>query len=228
MEHVSTSSLAQSCTAPSPLPGFSDWLELAKLLIDLDWVAMKLEGPFQPTEKAARGHSPVLIPTKEAVIKLEFAKRTAESLQLSLQVFACTDARAAVALKADTDARDRKFLSGPKTPDGLHAFCGSLDAAISRALVYARYADVVCFKSSNADFPEAVRFASELKASFPSKRLAFGHAPRPDGAGWNEFDHGFLARKLRSVGYDHYFVTQFGRTIFPFTPVSGSWVLGPL
>ena len=226
MEHVRMNpSFAHSGSARSPLQDSSDWLELARLLNGIDWVTMNLDGRFQLTDKPARGSCPVLIPIEEAVVRLEFAKQAAESLRLSLQVIACTQARAAGALTADIDPRDRKFLSGTKTADGLHVFCSSLDAAISRALVYALYADVVCFTSPNADFSEAVRFASELKASFPAIRLAFGLSPKPDGASWNELEHRALERKLGSVGYDYYFVTQFGRTIFPYSPVCGSWIL---
>jgi hypothetical protein len=31
--------------------------------------------------------------------------------------------------------------------------------------------------------------------------------------------------RLRQIGYDFYFVTQFGQTTFPHAPASGAWVL---
>jgi isocitrate lyase len=161
---------------------FGGSIELAAYLMEIDPVTICL-GPFQFTGKVGRGHRPVLIPIGEVIRKLEFVTQAAKSLNVCLSVFACTEARAAVALNSDTDLRDRKFLTGSKTSEGLHAYCGGPDAAISRALAFARYADVVCFKSSNADLAEANHFASEIKGAFPGKGLGFGHAPRPDDQG---------------------------------------------
>ena len=36
---------------------------------------------------------------------------------------------------------------------------------------------------------------------------------------------GLSARRLRQIGYDFYFVTQFGQTTFPHAPATGAWVL---
>jgi hypothetical protein len=49
--------------------------------------------------------------------------------------------------------------------------------------------------------------------------------PMPDGVRWNELDHRAFNARLRQIGYDFYFVTQFGQTAFPHAPASGAWVL---
>jgi hypothetical protein len=49
--------------------------------------------------------------------------------------------------------------------------------------------------------------------------------PMLDGIRWNELDHRAFDARLRQIGYDFYFVTQFGQTTFPHAPASGAWVL---
>jgi isocitrate lyase len=203
---------------------FHSSLELVRQLMELKSVAMNLQGSFQLASDD-RDHHPALVSMREAVQRLESAKSAADSLGVSLRVFACTDARIAAALTSDADRRDRKFLSGTRTLEGFHTYCGGLDAAISRGLVFAQHADVVCFRSNEADLSEAARFAAILKSAFPAKTLAFGHNATQNGLRWNELDHRTFAEKLQKLGYDAYFVTQFGQTIFPYTPLSGAWVL---
>ena len=162
---------------------------------------------------------------QEAIKRLESARFAADSLQVSLRVFACTDARMASAVATDADRRDRNFLSGMRTAEGFHTYCGGLDAAIARGLGFAPHADVVCFRSNEPDLSEAARFAAVLKSRFPAKSLAFGHSATRNGLRWNEQDHRSFEKKLQKLGYDAYFVTQFCQTFFPYTPPSGAWVL---
>jgi isocitrate lyase len=197
--------------------------DLARRLMDLKSLAMNLEG-FQ-LGSDDRNHHPALVSTREAVQRLASAKLAADSLHMSLRVFACTDARMAAAVSTDADRRDHKFLSGSRTSEGFHTYCGGLDAAVSRGLVFAQYADVVCFRSNGADLFEAARFAASIKSRFPAISLAYGHNATQNGLRWNELDHRAFAEKLQKIGYDTYFVTQFGQTTFPYTPIAGPWVL---
>jgi hypothetical protein len=203
---------------------FDNSFELARQLLDLKSVAMNLEGPFQ-LGSDERDPQPALVSMQEAVKRLESARFAADSLQVPLRVFACTDARMASAVATDADRRDRKFLSGMRTAEGFHTYCGGLDAAIARGLVFAPHADVVCYRSTEADLSEAARFAAVLKSRFPAKSLAFGHSATRNGLRWNEQDHRTFEKKLQKLGYDAYFVTQFSQTFFPYTPPSGAWVL---
>jgi hypothetical protein len=166
-----------------------------------------------------RGLSSILTPLQEAVDRLETMRAGANARNVDLCIFACTEARSAVAVTADSDRRDLKFLSGSKTREGWHSYCGGMQGAISRALIYACHADVVCYRTWSVDLGEAKEFASEITEAFPGKRLGFGHAPRPNGAGWNELQHRGLEVKLRALGYEFYFVTQFGCTVFPYNLV---------
>jgi isocitrate lyase len=166
-----------------------------------------------------------LLSIAETVRRLKAAREAANLLEHPLYVLACTEARNAAALADDDDVRDRRFLSGMKTRDDSHVYCGGLDAAISRALVFARYAEVVCLRSQGTDLAEAAHFASEVQSSFPGKKLGFGHMLLPDGVRWNELDHRAFGARLRQIGYDFYFVTQFGQTTFPSAPASAAWAL---
>lgn len=199
-------------------------MKLAQDLRAMDPVSLSLECGFDLIGKMHRSGS-IILPVREAAAKLEAARRSARSLGVSLSILAYTEARSAVAVTKDDDQRDLRFLTGSRTPEGLHAYCGGLYGAVGRALEYARYADVVGYKSSRVDLTEARYFASEVIASYPEKMLAFGYAPAVDSDGWNEAQHRAFETKLRGLGYQFYFVTQFGRTVFPYSAPSGAWVL---
>jgi len=159
------------------------------------------------------------------VQRLISARTAAEELVVQRKIFACTEARMAVAVASDSDKRDRKYLSGLISSDGNHVYCGGLDATIGRGLLYAPYADVVCFMSSTANTSEAKTFAIVIRAEFPNKELAFGYCPKPDGPRWNGMDHVTLGSELQSLGYDYYFLTQFGFSVFPQSQPETPWVM---
>ena len=209
---------------PTANASFSHYAELEEHLAGLEYVAMNLGDRFLVASDP-QSHYPALISVQEAVQQLKSAKFIAESLQIPLRIFACTDARIASAVTTDEDRRDRRFLSGIGTSDGFHVYCGGLDAAIARGLTFAPYADLVCFRSNKADLSEAARFAAALQSKFPGTGLAFGYTPTRNGARWNEHDHRTFEEKLRKLGYEAYFVTQFGQTFFPCTQISSAWVL---
>jgi hypothetical protein len=222
MEHIATFPVLLK---PPYDAAFSDWMELSGRLLDLDPVAMSLDDRFRVTANVDRGPRPVVLPVDHAIKRLESARSASKARNLDLLLFACTEARAAVAVSEDNDPRDRKYLSGGRTMDGLAAYCGGLNAAIDRALLFAHHADVVCLKTTAIDLNEARRFVREVRGAFPGKGLGFGHSPRPDGEAWNENSHAQIERELREIGFDYYFVTQFGSTIFPNPPIAASWTL---
>ena len=224
MEVLSGDPSLQAAFSPSALFELNSSIVLARRLMEIGALATNCYGQLQTAETAYGGHR-TLLSIAETVRRLNTARQAASLLSHPLQVLASTAARNAAALEDDDDARDRKFLSGMKTSDNSHVYCGGLDAAISRALVFARHAEVVCFSSHSTDLAEAAHFASEVRSSFPGKKLGFGHLPMPDGVRWNELDHRAFGARLRQIGYDFYFVTQFGQTTFPHAPVPGAWVL---
>ena len=224
MEALSGDASLSAASGPSALFALNNSILLARRLMEIGAQATNCYGHLQTAESADRSPG-TLLSIAETVQRLIAAREAANLLEHSLQVIACTEARNAAALEDDDDVRDRRFLSGMKTGDNSYVYCGGLDAAISRALVFARYAEVVCLRSHSTDLAEAAHFASEVQSSFPGKKLGFGYMPAPDGVRWNELDHRAFAARLRQIGYDFYFVTQFGQTTFPHAPASGAWVL---
>jgi isocitrate lyase len=218
------SSLQAAASGPSALFALNSSIVLARRLMEIGALAANCYGQLQ-TAESVDGSCRTLLSIAETVRRLNAAREAANLLEHPLYVLACTEARNAAALQDDDDVRDRRFLSGMKTGDNAHVYCGGLDAAISRALVFARYAEVVCFRSQSTDLAEAAHFASEVQSSFPGKKLGFGYVPLPDGVRWNELDHRAFGARLRQIGYDFYFVTQFGQTTFPHAPASAAWVL---
>jgi isocitrate lyase len=224
MEALSGNAPLSAASSPSALFALNNSILLARRLMEIGAQATNCYGHLQTAESAHRSPS-TLLSIAETVGRLIAAREAAKLLEHPLFVLACTEARNAAALEDDEDVRDRRFLSGMKTADNSYVYCGNLDAAISRALVFARYAEVVCLRSQSTDLAEAAHFASEVQASFPGKKLGFGYMPAPDGVRWNELDHRAFGARLRQIGFDFYFVTQFGQTTFPHAPATGAWVL---
>jgi isocitrate lyase len=217
MEALSGDASLPAASGPSALFALNSSIVLARRLMEIGALVTNCYGQLQAAESVERSPR-TLLSIAETVRRLNAAREAANLL-------ACTEARNAAALEGDDDVRDRRFLSGMKTGDNSYVYCGGLDAAISRALIFARYSEVVCFRSQSTDLAEAAHFASEVQSSFPGKKLGFGHMPAPDGVRWNELDHRAFGARLRQIGYDFYFVTQFGQTTFPRPPASGAWVL---
>ncbi len=219
------SSVQAGASSSSAQLALNNSIELAQRLMEIGAQATNCYGQLQTAQNVDHGARRTLLSIAETVRRLNAAREAASLLGHPLRVLACTEARTAAALEDDDDARDRRFLSGMRTRENSHVYCGGLDAAISRALVFARYAEVVCFRSPSTDLAEAAHFASEVQASYPGKKLGFGHMPMPDGVRWNELDHRAFDARLRQIGYDFYFVTQFGQMTFPQAPATGAWVL---
>lgn len=140
----------------------------------------------------------VVIPVNEAEQRCEIARRQAG------QLFACTEARRAVAITRETDRRDKRYLTGESTEDGIAVYCGGMDAAIGRALIYAEWADVICYTSSTHAFAEALQFAASIHVAFPEKLLGFAYRPRPNGADFGAIDQVAASQMLHRLGYSYY------------------------
>ncbi|MEO6964614.1 MAG: hypothetical protein ABI076_01790 [Acidobacteriaceae bacterium] len=233
LERVTTTAerrASEDATAPawqagSPAETWTDSLGSVKQLVEMGAVAVKLPECFYQRASIEQPFGPVLLTLDEAVKKLASAREIVRVHGMDIGLFACTEARRAMAVHSDRDSRDRKYLSGTTYCGVLHTYCGGLDAAISRALIYAPQADVICFKSDVSDVSEAKRFAAALQGAFPEKQLAFGYSPKPDGPKWNEFDHTAFQSELYSIGFVHYFFTQFGTVVFPQFPSIRRWVM---
>jgi isocitrate lyase len=187
--------------------------------------AVGLPDGFLMTSGASRRPATVLVSTEETARKLKIARGIATSMETQPLVIVCTHARGAQYLANDQDPRDRRYLSGVRTIDGHHVYCGGIEASISRALAYAPDADVVCYYSSKLDFAQAERFASTLKLAFPEKKLGLGFSPHTHGRPGEIIDPASLGSKLRQLGYDYYFYHQWQAVVFAQFPHAAPWAL---
>src|SRR5262249_30535616 len=69
--------------------------------------------------------------------------------------------------------RDRGFITQERTAEGYCGYNGCLDAAVSRGLAYAPYADLLWYETFTPDLKEARKFAEVIHAAFPGKLLAY-------------------------------------------------------
>ena len=84
----------------------------------------------------------VLVPTAEAVAKLNAARLAADVCGVPTVLLARTDADAANLITSDSDERDHPFITGERTPEGFYRTNPGMDQAIARGLAYAPYADL--------------------------------------------------------------------------------------
>src|SRR6185295_805283 len=111
----------------------------------------------------------------------------------------------------DVDPRDHEFLGRERTFEGFHPYKGGIDAAISRGLSFARWADMLWCETSHPDLEEAKRFAEAIHARYPGKLLAYNCSP---SFNWKQrLDTATIAkfqRELGAMGYKFQFVTLAG------------------
>src|SRR5208337_5250922 len=114
-------------------------------------------------------------------------------------------------LSSDHDPRDRRFLTGERTVEGFHVYRGGMQAAISRALAYVPYADLLWCETAELNLHDAREFANAIHAEFPGKMLAYNCSP---SFHWRKkLDEGAIARfqrELGAMGYKFQFVTLAG------------------
>jgi isocitrate lyase len=128
-------------------------------------------------------------------------------------LIARTDAESATLLTAEVDERDQPFIDRAKgrTSEGFFHVRAGLDQAISRALAYAPYADLIWCETGTPDLTEAKHFAEAVHAKFPGKMLAYNCSP---SFNWKKkLDDATIAkfqRELGAMGYKFQFITLAG------------------
>jgi isocitrate lyase len=203
---------------------WEDSLETGQRFVETNSLAMHLPPDCHQGNRIVQPFGSTLVPLEEAVRRLEGAKRLASAYKPKLKVIACTEARIAAAITETTDLRDRKYLTGMKTSGGYDVYCGGLDAAIGRALIYAHWADVLCYTSARFDAGEAIKFAAAIRSVFPEKQLGFGYRPKEDVVAQNRSGQPRLGSELRRLGYDYYFHSS-GSAAFVQSPLMTQWAL---
>lgn len=197
--------------AESGFGGALNVFELTKSFIEAGAAAVHLEDQLSSEKKCGHMGGKVLIPTGQHVRTLKSARLAADVLGVPTLVVARTDSLGATLLTTDVDERDRQFTTGERTAEGFFTVDNSMDAAISRGLAYAPYADLIWCETSTPDLEDARKFADAIRAEYPNKMLAYNCSP---SFNWKRhLDDATIAsfqKELGAMGYRFQFITLAG------------------
>ncbi|MFB0826869.1 isocitrate lyase [Chromobacterium violaceum] len=185
--------------------------ELMKAMIRAGAAGVHFEDQLASVKKCGHMGGKVLVPTQEAIQKLIAARLAADVYGVPTLVIARTDAEAADLLTSDVDPNDEPFLTGERTAEGFYKTKKGLEQAISRAVAYADYADLVWCETGTPDLEFARKFAEAVHAKHPGKLLAYNCSP---SFNWKKnLDDATIAkfqRELGAMGYKYQFITLAG------------------
>jgi isocitrate lyase len=151
--------------------------ELMRTMIAAGAAGVHYEDQLASEKKCGHLGGKVLVPTQQFVRTLSAARLAADVCGVPTVLVARTDALSAALLTSDVDEYDRDFVTGERTAEGFYRVRDGIDAAISRGLAYAPYADLVWFETSTPDLGEAREFAEAVHERFPGKPLAYNCSP---------------------------------------------------
>ncbi|HEY8585556.1 MAG TPA: isocitrate lyase [Rhodanobacter sp.] len=191
--------------------GVLNAFELMKAMIEAGAAGVHFEDQLASVKKCGHMGGKVLVPTREAVDKLNAARLAADVAGVPTLLVARTDADAADLLTSDVDPNDRAFITGERTVEGFYRVRPGLDQAISRGLAYAPYADLIWCETSKPNLEDARRFAEAIHAKYPCKMLAYNCSP---SFNWKKnLDDATIAnfqKELGAMGYKFQFITLAG------------------
>ena len=191
--------------------GVLNAFELMKGMIEAGAAGVHFEDQLASAKKCGHLGGKVLVPTREAVDKLVAARLAADVLGVPTVLIARTDAEAADLLTSDVDANDRPFCTGERTAEGFHRTRNGFEQAVSRALAYAPYADLLWCETGTPDLEFARRFAEAVHAKFPGKMLAYNCSPSFNWkANLDDATIGRFQEELAAMGYRFQFITLAG------------------
>ena len=191
--------------------GVLNAFELMKSMIEAGASGVHFEDQLASVKKCGHMGGKVLVPTREAVAKLQAARLAADVSGTPTLVIARTDAEAADLVTSDVDDNDKPFMTGERTVEGFYRSKAGLEQAISRGLAYAEVADMVWCETGKPDLAYAKAFADAIHAKFPGKLLAYNCSPsfnwkkNLDDATIAKFQH-----ELGAMGYKFQFITLAG------------------
>jgi isocitrate lyase len=191
--------------------GVLNAFELMKSMIEAGAAGVHFEDQLASVKKCGHMGGKVLVPTREAVEKLNAARLAADIAGVPTILVARTDAEAADLLTSDVDENDKPFCTGERTVEGFFKTKNGLDQAVSRGLAYAPYADLVWCETGKPDLAFARKFAEGIHAKYPGKLLAYNCSP---SFNWKKnLDDATIAkfqREIASYGYKFQFITLAG------------------
>ncbi len=185
--------------------------ELMRWMIEAGAAGVHYEDQLSAAKKCGHMGGKVLIPSSMFVQTLNAARLAADVLDVPTVLCARTDARAATLLTSDIDERDAKYATGTRTSEGFFEINDGFDAAVSRGLNYAPYADLLWCETSEPDLDEAIAFADAIHKEFPDMMLAYNCSPSFNWKGY--LDDATIAKfqdELGKVGYKFQFITLAG------------------
>jgi len=185
--------------------------ELMKAMIEAGAAGVHYEDQLSSEKKCGHLGGKVLVPTQQFIRTLNAARLAADVCGVPTVLVARTDALSAALLTSDVDEYDRDFVTGERTAEGFFRIRDGIDAAISRGLAYAPYADLVWFETATPDLGEAKEFAEAIHEKFPGKLLAYNCSP---SFNWRKhLDDDQIASfqdQLNGWGYRFQFITLAG------------------
>jgi len=191
--------------------GVLNAFELMKAMIDAGAAGVHFEDQLASVKKCGHMGGKVLVPTREAIEKLNAARLAADVMGVPTLILARTDAEAADLLTSDIDPNDQAFCTGERTVEGFYKTRPGLAQAISRGLAYAEYADLIWCETGKPDLAFARAFAEAIHAKFPGKLLAYNCSP---SFNWKKnLDDITIAKfqkELGAMGYKFQFITLAG------------------
>ena len=193
--------------------GVLNAFELMKQLIDAGAAGVHFEDQLSSAKKCGHMGGKVLVPTQDAVAKLNAARLAADVCNVPTVLIARTDAEGSRLLTSDIDERDRPFIDSTRgrTSEGFFTVKAGMAQAIARGRAYAPYADLLWCETAQPDLAEAREFAEGIHAQFPGKLLADYCSP---SFNWTrKLDDATIAkfqRELAAMGYRFQFITLAG------------------
>ncbi len=191
--------------------GVLNAFELMKGMIDAGAAGVHFEDQLASAKKCGHMGGKVLVPSQEAVQKLNAARLAADIMGTSTVILARTDAEAANLLTSDIDEYDQEFCTGERTSEGFYRVKNGVGQAISRGLAYAPYADLIWCETGKPDIEFAKKFAEAIRKEYPEQLLSYNCSP---SFNWKaNLDDATIAkfqRELGAMGYKFQFITLAG------------------
>jgi isocitrate lyase len=191
--------------------GVLNAFELMKAMIKAGAAGVHFEDQLASVKKCGHLGGKVLVPTREAVNKLNAARLAADVMGVPTILLARTDAEAAAIVTSDIDDNDKPYLTGERTVEGFYRTKAGFEQALSRGLAYAPYADLIWCETGKPDLEFAKKFAEGIHKHFPGKMLAYNCSP---SFNWkknlndNQIRH--FQQELGAMGYKFQFITLAG------------------
>jgi isocitrate lyase len=185
--------------------------ELMKNMIVTGAAGVHFEDQLAAVKKCGHMGGKVLVPTQDAIQKLNAARLASDVMGVPTLLLARTDAEAATLITSDVDPIDAPFITGKRTPEGFYEVKNGLEQAISRGVSYAPYADLVWCETGKPDLGFAREFAEAVLAENPNQLLAYNCS---HSFNWkknlSDSQIASFQEDIAAMGYKYQFITLAG------------------